>query len=163
MADRKPLTLIEGIPQGLPSGDTVAKADVGLGNVDNTSDVNKPVSIEQKTYLATRKPCYALGRPSVLNLASTDADLKGFHGGFTDGRYGYFVPYNNGASFGKVARVDLNDFSSVTVLNLASTDADLKGFVGGFTDGRYGYFVPYNNGASFGKVARIPMFFGGNL
>ena len=103
---------------------------------------------------------------TVLNLVSTDSDLKGFHGGFTDGRYGYFVPYYNGgaASFGKVARVDLTDFSTVSVLNLASTDADLKGFFGGFTDGRYGYFAPYYDGAAyFGKVARIPMQFGGNL
>ena len=48
---------------------------------------------------------FAAGGITVLNLASTDADLKGFIGGFTDGRYGYFVPYNNGASFGKVARI----------------------------------------------------------
>jgi hypothetical protein len=43
----------------------------------------------------------------VLDLTSTDADLKGFYGGFTDGRYGYFVPYDNGSSFGKVARVQM--------------------------------------------------------
>ena len=48
---------------------------------------------------------YNIGRPRVLNLATTDADLKGFYGGFTDGCYGYFVPYNNDAYFGKVARV----------------------------------------------------------
>ena len=45
---------------------------------------------------------------SILDLTLTDADLKGFIGGFTDGRYGYFVPYNNGAYFGKVARVYMN-------------------------------------------------------
>ena len=28
---------------------TLAKGDVGLGNVDNTSDVNKPVSTAQQT------------------------------------------------------------------------------------------------------------------
>jgi len=100
---------------------------------------------------------YPLGRPRVLNLATTDADLKGFQGGFTDGCYGYFVPYSNGAYSGKVARVDLNNFSSVSVLNLTTTYADLKGFVGGFTDGRYGYFVPCNNGARFGKVARVDL------
>jgi hypothetical protein len=98
-----------------------------------------------------------------LNLQSTDADLKGFIGGFTDGRYGYFVPYYNGSYFGKVARVDLTDFSTVSVLNLSSTDANLKGFAGGFTDGRYGYFVPFYNGSYFGKVARLQMLFGGNL
>ncbi len=99
----------------------------------------------------------------TLNLESTDADLKGFFGGFTDGRYGYFVPYNNGAYHGKIARVDLSNFSTVSVLDLTSTDADLKGFFGGFTDGRYGYFVPNHNGAYFGKIARIEMFGGGQL
>ena len=108
---------------------------------------------------------------SVLDLEDPDgdgtkenADLKGFQGGFTDGRYGYFVPYNNGAFHGKIARVDLNDLSSVSVLDLTQTDEDLKGFKGGFTDGRYGYFVPHNNGLSYsGKVARIQLFNGGNL
>jgi hypothetical protein len=32
----------------------LAKADVGLGNVDNTSDVNKPVSTAQATSIATK-------------------------------------------------------------------------------------------------------------
>jgi len=85
---------------------------------------------------------YPLGRPWILDLTTIDADLKGFAGGFTDGRYGYFVPWNNGTYFGKVVRIDLNDFSTVSVLDLTTTDADLKGFFGGFTDGRYGYFVP---------------------
>ena len=43
----------------------------------------------------------------VLDLTTTDTDLKGFQGGFASGDYGYFVPANNGAPFGKVARVDL--------------------------------------------------------
>ena len=30
---------------------TLTKGDVGLGNVDNTSDANKPVSIDQQTAL----------------------------------------------------------------------------------------------------------------
>ena len=50
---------------------------------------------------------YPLGRPRVLDLTGTDAALKGFHGGFTDGRYGYFVPNYNGVCFGKVARVQM--------------------------------------------------------
>lgn len=94
---------------------------------------------------------------SVLDLALTDSNLKGFYGGFTDGKYGYFVPSSSAISTpsGKIARVDLNDFSTVSVLDLTLTDSDLKGFHGGFTDGKYGYFVPNNNGAYFGKVARI--------
>ena len=103
------------------------------------------------------KKYYPLGAPRILNLASYDVQLKGFLGGFTDGRYGYFVPLYNGSYHGKVARVDLQDFSTIAVLNLASYDVSLKGFYGGFTNGRYGYFVPYNNGAYFGKVARIDL------
>ena len=40
-------------------------------------------------------------------MTATDAGLKGFGAGFTDGRYGYFVPANNGAFSGKVARIQL--------------------------------------------------------
>ena len=43
----------------------------------------------------------------MLDLAALDSSLKGFNGGFTDGRYGYFVPYYNGSYFGKVARIPL--------------------------------------------------------
>ena len=101
----------------------------------------------------SRRGFEPLGRPQVLNLATTDPDLKGFIGGFTDGRYGYFVPYNNGAYFGKVARVDLSNFSTVSVLDLSTTDPDLKGFYGAFTDGKYGYFQ--NRLGPHGKIARV--------
>ena len=47
-----------------------------------------------------------------VNLASLDADLKGFFGGFTDGRYGYFVPNYNGAYFGKVARINISPLNT---------------------------------------------------
>jgi len=40
---------------------TVTKGDVGLGNVDNTSDVNKPVSTAQQTALDTKEPSISVG------------------------------------------------------------------------------------------------------
>ena len=42
---------------------------------------------------------------SVLDLTLTDTDLNAFLGGWTDGNFGYLVPYNcnNGNCFGKVA------------------------------------------------------------
>jgi len=48
-------------------------------------------------------------RVSVLDLTATDSDLKGFVGGFTDGTYGYLVPYDSGSplKFGKVARFSI--------------------------------------------------------
>ena len=40
-----------------------------------------------------------------LDVAAVNANLKGFYSGFTDGTYAYFVPHNNGAVNGYVARV----------------------------------------------------------
>ncbi|MBI4319149.1 MAG: hypothetical protein HY675_11720 [Chloroflexi bacterium] len=96
-----------------------------------------------------------------LDLAASDRFLKGFEGGFTDGRYGYFVPNYNDSYSGNVARVDLQNFaaSGYTDLNLTAVDGSLKGFQGGFTDGRYGYFVPFSSSATAisGKVARVDL------
>lgn len=90
----------------------------------------------------------------VLDLSAIDINLIGFIGGFTDGRYAYFAPSNNGTQ-GKIARVDLTNFanSGVRVLDLTTVDPDLKGFTGAFTDGRFGYFIPYN----YGKIARVDL------
>merc|ERR1712217_257042 len=98
------------------------------------------------------------GDVQVLDLTSTDSDLKGFAGGFSDGTNGYLVPYDNGASQGKVARFNLNTFGDVQVLDLTATWGDLKSFAGGFSDGTYGYLVPYRKqGAPLGKVARFTL------
>jgi hypothetical protein len=86
--------------------------------------------------------------------------LRGFIGGFTDGRYGYFVPnYYAGGMYGgysgKIARVDLNNFTStgISVFDLTTINPLLVGFIGGFTDGRYGYLLPYYTT----KLARIDL------
>jgi hypothetical protein len=98
---------------------------------------------------------------TILNLATVDADLHGFVHGFTDGRYGYFVPFVNYSfsPFGKVARVDLQNFttSGVTVLDLTAVDTELKGFADGFTDGRYAYLVPSFGINPIGKIPRIDL------
>jgi hypothetical protein len=138
--------------------------NVGIGATSPTSKLTVVGDIKATTLTLTNSktrqnfannPFVPLGKPRVLDLSVTNAGLKGFYGGFTDGRYGYFVPYYNGAYHGLVARVDLNDFSSssVTFLDLSATNAGLKGFAGGFTDGRYGYFVPNNHGL----VARVDL------
>ncbi len=54
---------------------------------------------------------------------------------------------------GRVARFELNDFSTVTSLDLTHFAA--PAFAGGFTDGKHGYMVPYTHGAEFGTVVRI--------
>ena len=94
----------------------------------------------------------------VLDLTNTDADLKGFFGGFTDGTWGYAVPYHGGSGvgfFGKVPRFRLDDFSTVEVLNLADHDPALTGFYNGFTDGTFGYVMGYYNGAYNRNVVRF--------
>lgn len=48
MTTRKPLVQVNGELKELPAGDTFAKAAVGLSNVDNTSDMDKPVSTAQQ-------------------------------------------------------------------------------------------------------------------
>ena len=99
---------------------------------------------------------------TVLNLSAVDPSLYGYTGGFTDGRYGYFVPNGGGTVHGKAVRVDLLNFTTdgVTTLDLAAVDLDLKGFYGGFTDGTYAYFSPHENNGSNGwngKIARVDL------
>lgn len=51
MGARRPLVRVNGRIAALPSGDTIDKASVGLGNVDNTADAKKPVSAAQQDAL----------------------------------------------------------------------------------------------------------------
>jgi hypothetical protein len=56
-----------------PTG--IVKADVGLSNVDNTSDVNKPISSAQATAIATKQPLDA-DLTAIAALAGTTGLLK---------------------------------------------------------------------------------------
>jgi hypothetical protein len=99
---------------------------------------------------------FTTGGVTFLDLTAVNVNAKGFGNGFTDGRYGYFIPYTTGIA----ARVDLQNFTTggVTTVDLTAVNANAKGYLGGFTDGRYGYFVPFYNGtAIFGLVARIDL------
>jgi hypothetical protein len=68
----------DGTNSAVPAWDTVTKTDVGLGNVDNTSDVNKPVSTAQQTALdlkANKNNAVFTGTmPSVTS--STSSSVK---------------------------------------------------------------------------------------
>lgn len=46
---------------------------------------------------APQMPFVPLYRPQALDMTVVDPDLKGFRGGFTDGRDGYFVPNQDDA------------------------------------------------------------------
>ena len=138
--------------QNRVSGVCAVGSSIRAIHADGTVECDQPVTFY-----------YPLMMIQNLNTSSADSGLKGFVGGFTDGRYGYLVPNNNGSLSGKVARVDLINFttSGVTSLDLASVDSGLAGFYGGFTDGRYGYFVPYTTlGSPSGVVQRIQLFSG---
>ena len=102
---------------------------------------------------------FTTGGVSVLNLAGVDPDLVSFYGGFTDGRYGYVFGTGYSPVTGKVARIDLANFTAggVTVLDLATVNPALKGFIGGFQDGRFGYLIPYNNGTNHGNLVRVDL------
>lgn len=79
----------------------------------------------------------------VLDLATKDPDLKGFLGGFRHGGWGYVMPYHNsGGGFGKVARFNLTDFTTVQVLDLEAAVPGLTCFSGGFAESTWGYAIP---------------------
>ncbi|MDD1475135.1 hypothetical protein MEO41_28295, partial [Dolichospermum sp. ST_sed4] len=81
--------------------------------------------------------------------------------GCTDGRYGYFFPFTSasGVYSGYIARVDLNDFSTVSYINLSTVLTGLEGFSGGFCTGNYLYCCPQRDatGAYNGKIAKIDL------
>jgi hypothetical protein len=53
---------------------TLAKGDVGLGNVDNTSDANKPISTAQQTALNLKAP---KDSPTFTGLVNLQSDFFG--------------------------------------------------------------------------------------
>lgn len=71
MGARRPLVRVNGRIAALPAGDTLDKASVGLGSVDNTADANKPVSTAQQDALNLK---IATSQRGVANgVATLDA------------------------------------------------------------------------------------------
>lgn len=90
----------------------------------------------------------------VLNLAATDPGLVGFLSAFTDGVWGYAVPYTNSAGpSGKTARFLLDDFSTVEVLDTKVNGSALTMFAASFVSGTHAYLLPYESTL----VARISL------
>ncbi len=98
------------------------------------------------------------GSWETFDVATVTATAKGFIGGAFDGRYVYFVPYNNGAYDGVIARYDTKGAfgtpGSWQTFDIATVNANAKGFVSAAFDGRYLYLAPHYNGAYHGFTAR---------
>ena len=94
---------------------TVTKADVGLGNVDNTSDVNKPVSTAQATAIATKQA--ASTKLTALSSIDAGADRVPI---FTSATTAYYLP---AGTVGKsiLAAVDESTAREVLSLGTVST------------------------------------------
>jgi hypothetical protein len=60
-------------PSNLKSGLSLTKADVGLGNVDNTSDANKPISNATQTALNGKQDALGFTPENVANKSSNTA------------------------------------------------------------------------------------------
>jgi hypothetical protein len=135
--------------KGFIGGFTDGRYAYYIPNSADGSPTGKMARIDLKNFSASGL--------STVDLSSISNTLKGFVGGFTDGRYGYLAPGDNGVGLAVIARIDLNDFTTggVSTLNLTDYDSSLTGgFFSGFSDGKFGYFVPFSNGAS-GKVVRM--------
>ncbi|MDE2218414.1 MAG: tail fiber domain-containing protein [Patescibacteria group bacterium] len=95
---------------------------------------------------------------AVYDTTAVNANSKGFMGAVFDGRYVYFVPYNNGVPSGQITRYDTTGSftasGSYAVYDTTAVNANSKGFEGAVFDGRYVYFVPNNNGVYSGQITR---------
>jgi PGF-pre-PGF domain-containing protein len=93
-------------------------------------------------------------RWSSFNLATVNSTLKGFNGAVFDGRYVYFSPYYNGATYsGSTVRYDTTQpFSSVSsyeYFNITRINRTLKSFGQPATLGNYVYYSPWYDGVAF--------------
>jgi hypothetical protein len=98
------------------------------------------------------------GSWETFDVSTVSSTAKGFIGGAFDGRYVYFIPYNNGAYDGVIARYDtqgtFGDSAAWETFDVSTVNASAKGFVTAAFDGRYLYLTPHYNGAYHGFAAR---------
>jgi len=71
LIQRKGGTWLTRSPAQLKTDMSLTRADVGLSNVDNTSDANKPVSSAQTSLIATKAP---LSNPVFSGIVKIDSD-----------------------------------------------------------------------------------------
>ena len=136
---------------------------VAITDYATTSKYSRhPIAAQQATtqmHIVYNEIATSYGSYAVYDTTAVDAGSKGFRNAVFDGRYVYFVPYDNGAASGQITRYDTTgDFTAAgswAVYDTTAVHADSKGFYSAVYDGsRYIYFVPYYNGAFFGQVTR---------
>ena len=110
---------------------TGAKADVGLGNVDNTSDANKPVSSATTTALAGKRdlsvvqfPTPTTGQTQTFNALSKDELIACNHSA-TIAAQTFVFPSNANSQIGQEIRIFSR--SIITTVTLTTTGLTMLG------------------------------------
>jgi hypothetical protein len=102
---------------GAPAWAVVTKTDVGLGNVDNTSDASKPVSTAQATAIGLKLDATHAGTGGAAHADAVAGGAAGFLTGADKTKL-------DGVAAG--AEVNQNAFSSVAVSGQTTVSADAK-------------------------------------
>jgi hypothetical protein len=76
---------------------TLNKGDVGLSNVDNTSDLNKPISTSVQIALDTKQPS---GNYSLIGHSHSSSDISNFNSSVSGLVNGIYAPLNNPSLIG---------------------------------------------------------------
>jgi len=96
-----------------------------------------------------------------MDMRTRDLDLSGFWGGFTDGTYGYCVPYFNDTYSGKIVRFPLSSYGNTSALeiwDMTQNHGNARGFRGAVCDGRYAYLIPYYRDTDYhGTLVRLDL------
>lgn len=96
----------------------------------------------------TQRPFADAASWALFDTSTVNPAARGYEGGAFDGRYVYFVPHQNPASYdGVVARYDTQQsFATGAAWQTFDTQTlapFARGFYGAQFDGRYLYFIPY--------------------
>lgn len=141
--------------QALTANITLSKTDVGLGNVDNTSDINKPVSTAQATAIglkenSTNKVTSIVGNESNTALFATlVSSLNYFQQKLTGTIFGtFFTTLLTPTAFQPVDADELgfNEVSSGVFKKITFTR--FKAFLSSYYDSRYVKMIYNSNGMS---------------
>lgn len=95
----------------------ITAESIGLGNVDNTTDADKPISIATQAALDTKQPVgnYATGGGTAIGTNTGDQDLSAYaltSTLSTVGTSGNYNDLNNLPTLGSAAAAQIEDFAT---------------------------------------------------